>query len=61
MAYAALLQPEETAASEHLAEIVQLTQDCADLADELVGDAALLEKRMLSEPDPMADDPLSDE
>ena len=56
-----MLQPEETAASEHLAEIVQLTQDCADLADELVGDAALLEKRMLSEPDPMADVPLSDE
>ena len=27
-----MLQPEESAASEHLADIVQLTQDCAELA-----------------------------
>jgi len=61
VAYAALLQPEETAASEHLADIVQLTQDCAELAEELVDDASLLEERMLPEPDPMAGPPLSDE
>jgi hypothetical protein len=50
-----------TAASEHLADIVQLTQDCAELAEELVDDASLLEERMLPEPDPMAGPPLSDE
>jgi len=32
VAYAALLQPDEAAISEHLAELVQLTQDCAELA-----------------------------